>query len=364
MDEVDCVIVGAGVVGLATARAFALAGRDVLILEQEAAFGLHASSRNNEVIHAGFLYSPSSLRARLCLEGRDRLTRFCEAHGIAWRTTGKYVIATNEAEEQILTHLRHAARDIAGLDLEDLTGEEVHAREPDLVCRSAILSPHTGIVDSHGLMLGLLGDAENAGAAIAYHARVDSIVTDNQGIVVRVVEGAQNYELRCRTIVNAAGFSALPLAGERASPHDVPVRYAKGTFLAYAGKSPFGSMVVPVGATLAAGAAVTVDLGGQGKFGPDVAFVDTLDYSLSASGHEARIEAIRRFYPGLDAARLTPSYAGIRPRNMSGDGDWRVHLTRPARAGIVVDLLGIDTPGLTSCLASADHVLHIVEERT
>ena len=364
MEEVDCLIVGAGVIGLATARAFAQARREVLILEQEGTFGTHASSRNNEVIHAGFLYPPSSLRAQLCLEGRDMLYRFCKEHGVASRKTGKYVIATDEAEEQILGHLHRAADGIAGLELEELTGAEVRAREPDLACRSAIFSPHTGIVDSHGLMLGLLGDAENAGAVMACRARAESIAAGDRGVLVRVAEGTKYYELRCGVVINASGFSAASLSGDRVSPHETPIRYAKGSFFSYAGKSPFGSMVVPIGATLAAGAAFTFDLGGQGKFGPDVEFVDRVDYSVSTSHLEARIQAIRRFYPMLEPSRLIPAYSGIRPRNMANGGDWIVHLTQPVSGGLVVDILGMDTPGLTACIAIAEHALRIVEEHT
>jgi L-2-hydroxyglutarate oxidase LhgO len=362
MDQVDCIVVGAGVIGLAVARALAQAGREVLVLEANERFGAETSSRNNEVIHAGFLYPAGSLKATLCRAGREALYSYCEARGIAHRRIGKLVIATSNDELSILRGLASAAPSHGIDDLVWLDAGAARAREPNLDCLAAVFSPSTGIVDAHGLMLALLGDAEAAGATIAYRSRVTGCLPAANGIVITAAgPDGSGTSLRSRILVNVAGLGArhiaLQLCGRLAA---VPqIDFAKGNFFSYAGTPPFQTLIVPIGETLAAGGAFTIDIGGQGKFGPDLQWVESVDYTVDAARAATFAAGIRRFLPALDAQRLAPNYSGIRPRIRGPVGtmsDWRV--LGPATHGLagVFHLLGFDTPGLTACLAIADHV--------
>lgn len=362
MDQVDCIVAGAGVIGLAVARALAQAGREVLVLEANERFGAETSSRNNEVIHAGFLYPAGSLKAKLCRTGRDALYRYCAERGIAHRRIGKLMIATSRDELAILRGLAAAAPSHGVNDLVWLDAGEARDHERNLDCLAAIYSPSTGIVDAHGLMLALLGDAEAAGATIVYRSRISGGVAAANGVAIRVasMDGSETA-LRCRTLVNAAGLGARDIALQlRGSTSAVPpIDFAKGNFFSYAGAPPFQTLIVPVGDTLAAGGAFTLDIGGQGKFGPDLEWAESVDYTVDAGRVATFATGIRRFFPTLDTQRLAPNYAGIRPRVREPAGtmpDWRV--LGPAAHGHagVFHLLGFDTPGLTACLAVADRV--------
>lgn len=362
MDHVDCMVVGAGVIGLAVARALAQAGREVLVLEANERFGGETSSRNNEVIHAGFLYPSGSLKATLCRAGREALYSYCAARGIAHRRIGKLVIATTAEELAVLRGFSSAALSHGIDDLVWLDTREAHTREPNLSCLAAVFSPSTGIVDAHGLMLALLGDAEAAGATIAYRSRVTECVPAADGIVITAAstDGAET-SLSCRSLVNAAGLGARDIALKLNGPvMAVPeVYFAKGNFFSYGGTPPFQTLIMPVGDTLAAGGAFTLDIGGQGKFGPDLEWVESVDYAVDASRAATFAAGIRRFFPALDDQRLAPNYSGIRPRVRGAAetmSDWRV--LGPATHGLagVFHLLGFDTPGLTACLAIADYI--------
>jgi L-2-hydroxyglutarate oxidase LhgO len=362
MEQVDCIVVGAGVIGLAIARTLARSGRDVLLIEANERFGAETSSRNNEVIHAGFLYPADSLKARLCRTGRDQLYRYCQERGVAHRRIGKLMIATSASELSVLRSLADTAKSHGVEDLVWLESEAVREREPNLACLAALHSPSTGIVDAHGLMLALLGDAESAGATIVYRTRVTGGAAAPDGVVIQTLgnDGATTT-VHCRTLVNAAGLGARDLAMcLRGGLDDIPaIDLAKGNFFSYAGPLPFQRLIVPLGDTLAAGAAFTIDGGGQGKFGPDLEWATQVDYSVNPDRAKAFVAGIQRFFPAVDASRLAPNFSGIRPRVRNANGapsDWLI--LGPSEHGLqsVFHLLGFDTPGLTTCLAVADYV--------
>jgi L-2-hydroxyglutarate oxidase LhgO len=362
VDEVDCVVVGAGVVGLAVARALAGAGREVVIVEAENAFGTATSSRNSEVIHAGIYYPTGSLRAQLCVQGRQRLYAFCEAHGVAHRRCGKLIVATAAGEAEALRHLQRQATANGVADLRWLSAAEAQALEPALRCDAALLSPSTGIVDSHGLMLALLGQAEAHGAMLALCSPVLAAQATAAGIELEV-GGEVGTRLKARCVVNAAGLQAPALARaiNGLAPQHVPAAFfARGAYFSLAGRSPFSRLVYPApGASGHLGVHLTLDLAGQARFGPSFRWVPGIDYTVDmaeAAGFEAEV---RRYWPGLPADALQPGYAGVRPK-ISGPGepaaDFRID--GPARHGVpgLVNLFGIESPGLTSALAIAEVV--------
>lgn len=361
MERVDCIVIGAGVVGLAVARALAQAGREVLILEAEGSIGTGTSSRNSEVIHAGIYYPQGSLKARLCVTGRDALYAFCDSHGVPYRRCGKLIVATDESQLAGLDALQAHALANGVDDLQRLDENEVKALEPQLNAVAGLLSPSTGIVDSHGLMLALQGDAEAAGALLALHAPVETIEVLNDGLRVDV-GGAEPMTLIATTLINCAGHAAPAIAARTSGlPADkVPPRYfAKGSYFSLATTTPFRHLVYPLPEPGGLGVHLTLDLGGQARFGPDVEWVESLDYTMYESRADRFYAAIRRYWPGLPDDALQPAYTGIRPK-ISGPGepaaDFRID--GPAEHGIagLVNLFGIESPGLTAALAIADEV--------
>jgi L-2-hydroxyglutarate oxidase LhgO len=364
MDSTDCIVVGAGVIGLAIARVLAQRGREVVILEAASAFGSETSSRNNEVIHAGFLSSPETLKARLCRAGRDALYRYCAERGIPHRRIGKLMIATDDAEAAVLEQLAGFARACWVNDVATLNASAAQRLEPALRCRSALHSPSTGIVDAHALMLSLLGDAEAAGAMLVLKTRATHLTQRKDGFVVATQSADGDFELACRTLVNAAGLGARRLAADLLDDPPPEIRYGKGSFFSLTRPAPFQRLVVPLATTLAMGGAFTLDLGGRGKFGPDLEWVDDIDYRVDEARMNGFVTAIRRYYPELPDDVLQPDYAGVRPR-LAGPGglipDW--HIAGPAEHGIpqLVQLLGMDSPGLTSCLTIADHAAAMLQ---
>lgn len=359
-ESADCVVIGAGVVGLAVARALARKGREVLILEAADAFGTGTSSRNSEVIHAGIFYPHGSLKERLCIAGRDKLYSFCHAYGVTAKRTTKLVFAADDGEVPALQQLQaHAAK--GGAYMTFLSGAEAQRLEPALRCAAALHSPLSGIVDSHALMLALLGDAEAHGAVIAYHSPVTGGRADDDGVIIEV-GGATPLSLRCRTVVNCAGLGAQAIGRAMAGikPGSVPpLHYAKGNYFYLSGKAPFSRLIYPLPGSHSLGLHYTLDLSGQGRFGPDVEWVDRIAYGVDPDRAPLFYSAIRRYWPDLPDDALRPGYSGIRPK-LQGPGDAARDfvIQLPDATGIngFIALYGIESPGLTSCLAIADYV--------
>lgn len=363
MDQVDAVVVGAGVVGLAVGRALARRGLETLVLEAEGAIGTGTSSRNSEVIHAGLYYPAGSLKARLCVAGRDALYAYCAERGIGHHRCGKLVVAATATQQAELEALRRKGAANGVDDLRLLSRAEALAIEPELACEGALLSPSTGIVDSHGLMLALQGDFERAGGIVALHAPVTRIVC---GAPHRIEAGGA--EIAAGIVVNATGLWAPALAARTeglALIHRPTARFAKGHYFSLAGRAPFQRLIYPLPEAAGLGVHLTLDLGGHARFGPDVEWIapdaeDRIDYRVDAARASAFEAAIRRYWPGLKPGALQPAYSGVRPK-LVGPGepaaDFRID--GPAVHGIagLLNLFGIESPGLTACLALADEVL-------
>ena len=365
MERIDCAVIGAGIVGLAVARALAARGHEVLVLESEGAIGTGISARNSEVIHAGIYYATGSLKARLCIAGRTLLYRYCAENGVAHRRCGKLVVATGEYQHAQLDRIAAAARANGVNDLERLDSGAARALEPQLECSAALLSPSTGIVDSHGLMLALLGDAERDGAVLALRTPVLGGRTDAAGIVLEAGIGSDATTLLARRVINCAGLGAqgvaLALSGLPAD-RVPPLHYAKGNYYALAGRAPFSRLIYPVPEAAGLGVHLTLDLGGQARFGPDVEWVDAIDYAVDPRRADAFYAEVRRYWPALADGALQPAYAGIRPKpHAPGAPAADFLVSGPTQHGVdgLVCLYGIESPGLTSCLALADLVADI-----
>lgn len=369
MDKVDAVVVGAGVVGLAVGRALARSGRETLVLERETAIGQGVSSRNSEVIHAGLYYPAGSLKARLCVRGKELLYAFCASHGVAHSRCGKLVVATDAAQLPGLQALQTKAAANGVHDLRWLSREEAQALEPALRCEAALLSPSTGIVDSHGLMLALQGDLEAAGGAVGLGSEVLGLRATPEGQVLRVRAGGEEMEVLAGLVVNAAGLWAPWLAARSEgldAAHVPRAHYSKGCYFALAGRAPFGRLVYPLPQDAWLGVHLTLDLGGQARFGPDAQWLDNvadpeaLDYQVDPARAEGFYADVRRYWPALPDGALQPAYSGVRPK-IHGPGepapDFRID--GPAQHSVpgLVNLLGIESPGLTSSLAIADEVM-------
>lgn len=365
-ERVDAVVIGAGVVGLACAQALARAGRDVLILERHGDIGTETSSRNSEVVHAGIYYPQDSLKARLCVRGKELFYTFCENSGVAHQRCGKLIVATSAGQEESLHSIRQRAEANGVSDLTLLSADEVRALEPELHCTAALLSPSTGIVDSHELMLALLGDAESHGAVLALNAPVISAAT-GEGSIALNVGGDAPTKLQAEIVINAAGLGAAKLARSIAGlPTDAVPRtwWAKGNYFSLSGRSPFSRLVYPVPVEGGLGVHLTLDLAGQARFGPDVEWLEDIDYSVDPHRGDAFYAAIRSYWPGLPDDGLQPAYAGIRPKiSGPGEADGDFLIQGPAAHGVpgLVNLFGIESPGLTSCIAIADEVCAALE---
>lgn len=369
MDKVECIVAGAGVVGLAVARRLAQAGREVIVVEAAGDIGTGTSSRNSEVIHAGIYYPAGSLMARLCVAGKQALYSYCDERGIPYRRCGKLIVATAENERDKLASIKaHAEANGVG-DMQVLTGEEARAREPALTCVGALLSPSTGIVDSHAYMLALRGEIEDAGGALAFHAPLVRAKAVSDGFEVEI-GGETPMALHCRMLVNAAGLSAPAVAravgGMPAGR--IPVSYyAKGNYFSCSTRAPFSHLIYPVPEPGGLGVHLTIDLGGQAKFGPDVEWVDSpdvasLDYAVDPARAERFYPAIRRYWPALPDGALTPSYSGIRPKIVPpaiARQDFVIQGPQDHGLAGLINLFGIESPGLTSSLAIADEVARI-----
>lgn len=362
MDEIECVVIGAGVVGLAVARALALAGRETIIVEKEALIGSQTSSRNSEVIHAGIYYPAGSLKARLCVEGRDQLYAYCASRNVAHKKCGKLIVAPQAAQIAELEKIAAAAARNGVDDLAWLDRAAALKLEPELQCDAALLSPSTGIIDSHGLMLAYLGDAEAHGVALALGTRVSAMHRDGQSAALTFNDDDAS-SLRARLIVNCAGLSAPALA-TGAGVTAPKAYYAKGSYYALAGRSPFSRLIYPTPEPGGLGVHITLDLAGQARFGPDVEWVDTLNYDVDPARAEKFYAAVRAYWPGLRDGQLTPAYSGIRPK-IAGPGEPNADfvIAPSARGGPpLINLFGIESPGLTASLAIAAEVERVSRE--
>ncbi|MRR09278.1 NAD(P)/FAD-dependent oxidoreductase [bacterium] len=361
MEKVGAVVIGAGVIGLACGRAMARRGIETLILERHNAFGTEISARNSEVIHAGLYYPSGSLKARLCVDGRRRLYDFCASHGVDHRRCGKLVVATAPEQEVRLKAMLRQSLDNGVDDLRLLSAAEARALEPELQCAAALFSPSTGIIDSHGLMRALLGDAQRDGAVLALNSPVQGGVIRSAGIELEI-GGAEPMRLQSDRVINATGLSAPALVSRIAGfpSFAVPRAYlAKGSYFSLNGRSPFSRLVYPLPEPGGLGVHLTLDLAGQARFGPDVEWIATADYAVNPARAESFYAEVRRYWPGLADGALAPAYAGIRPK-ISGPGEAAADFLIQGEDihGIPgwINLFGIESPGLTACLALADHV--------
>jgi L-2-hydroxyglutarate oxidase LhgO len=361
-ESIECVVVGAGVVGLAVARALARAGIEVMVLEREYGIGFETSSRNSEVIHAGIYYPAGSLKAHACVAGRELLYAYCAERGVPHKRLGKLIVACEESELALLDGIRARALANGVDDLEFIGANALRGIEPALTALGGLVSPSTGIIDSHALMLAYQGDAEAAGATVVFRAPVEGGRVTGNGFEL-TVGGAEPMQLACRMLVNSAGLYAPALARRIAGiprttiPRDLLCR---GVYFTLSGRAPFSHLIYPVPEKAGLGVHLTLDLAGQARFGPDVEWIDRVDYTVDPRRGDAFYAAIRRYWPDLPDGALQPGYAGIRPKIVGpGEAAADFVVQGPAQHGVpgLVNLYGIESPGLTASLSLAEHVV-------
>ncbi len=385
MDTVDTIVVGAGVVGLAVARAIALTGRDVMVIEKESAIGQGASSRNSEVVHGGLYYATGSLKAKLCVRGKEMLYAYCAERGLPIQQCGKLIVATDEKQlpKLALIEVQAAAN---GVPVQRLSRNEARALEPELECIEALLSPTTGIVSSHDLMIALQGDVENAGGLVVLSTRVEKIQwfdrnSDQNSSLAGVlyarsaiknaaIEG--RIEIGFKQLINAAGLYAPQLAQRMQglnAAHVPRAHFAKGNYYSLSGQSPFKRLIYPIPSEAGLGVHITIDFGGQAKFGPDVEWLegisdpDEIDYSVDPRRADAFYAEVRKYWPGLRDGQLAPSYSGVRPKivgNGQAAADFVIQGEDANGIKGLVNLFGIESPGLTSSLAIGKYVVDML----
>jgi len=358
--QVQAVVIGAGAVGLACARALSQAGKEVIILERNSDFGLETSARNSEVIHAGIYYPAGSLKAKMCVSGRKKLYEFCDEYGVEYSRCGKLIVATNESQVSELKNIQARALTNGVDDLALLSVAQAVELEPSLRAMAALHSPSTGIINGRAYMLALLGDAEAHGASLALNSAVKSITSTPKGLQLTVLCDGVEETLEAETVVNATGHQAIALANtcEAMAAEKIPKAYlAKGNYFSLAGRSPFSRLIYPVPEPGGLGVHLTLDLGQQARFGPDVEWVESEDYNVNPIRSEVFYGAIRKYWPDLADGALQPAYAGIRPKIVpQGSPDADFQIQGPDDHGIagLVNFYGIESPGLTSSLALAD----------
>lgn len=359
--DFDTIVIGAGVIGLAVARAIAMTGQSVLIVERSAHFGSETSSRNSEVIHAGIYYPPGSAKARLSVVGKAMLYDFCAAHGVPHRRCGKLIVAVDGAQAGRLDEIGDRARACGVGDLVRLGAADAARLEPDVACAAALLSPSTGIIDSHAYMQALLGEAEAHGALLACNTRVAAIRPTGGGWSIGIA-GDDGPAATARTIVNSTGLAASAVATQIEgfpARHRPVTRFAKGCYFSYGGRTRFSHLIYPLPEPGGLGTHLTLDMAGRARFGPDVEWVDELDYSVDPDRRPGFAAAIRRYWPGVEEDRLQPDYAGIRPKlSKPGEPAADFCISGPPDHGVagIINLFGIESPGLTASLAIADAV--------
>jgi len=369
MEQVDCVVVGTGVVGLAVAREMALQGRETILLEREAAFGTISSARNSEVIHAGIYYPKDSLKAKLCVEGNRLLYEYCRSHQVSTRAYGKLIVAADASQMDDLQAILYKAQNNQVPDIKMISGTEAKSLEPQLQCEAALISGTTGVVDSHGLMLSLLGGFEDAGGMVAYQSPFISAkpIGDHAEGGFELTIGGADMTIRTKLLVNCAGLSAPALAQkiEGLAKDRIPKAYfAKGNYFSLSGKSPFSHLIYPIPEPGGLGVHLTLDMGGQAKFGPDVEWLDIeeeqqIDYAVDPQRGESFYAAVRKYWPGLKDGSLQADYSGVRakvvpPNTPAGDFCFDGPLQHQLQG--LFNLYGFESPGLTSCLAIAKHL--------
>ena len=370
MERVDCVVIGAGVVGLAVAREMALQGRETILLERESSFGTVSSARNSEVIHAGIYYPKDSLKAKLCVEGNRMLYEYCRSHQVATQPYGKLIVATDPNQIDDLQALLYKAQNNGVLDIKMISGIEAKQLEPQLNCVAAMLSATTGIVDSHGLMLSLLGGFEDAGGMVAYQSPLinSKPISENakDGFELEI-GGSDGMKIQTKLLINCAGMSAPAVAQriESLSKEQIPKAYfAKGNYFSLSGKSPFKHLIYPIPEPGGLGVHLTLDMGGQAKFGPDVEWLEIneeeqIDYTVNPARCDGFYEAVRRYWPGLKDQSLQPDYSGVRAKIVAPNapaGDFCFNTPKDHGLEGLFNLYGFESPGLTSSLAIAKHL--------
>jgi len=360
MDQLDCVVIGAGVIGLAVGRSLAMAGRDVFVLESEADIGMHTSSRNSEVIHAGIYYGEDTLKAKLCVQGKEMLYRYCEERRVPYNRIGKLIVACHDDEIAKLHSIRAQAEKNGVDDLRLVDEAGVGELEPVIQCKAGLLSPSTGIIDSHALMVSMQADIEANGGVIVTHSRVSHVRVLDNGFELEVEGAADSFV--CRTLINSAGLRADQVARSVRGldrSRISRVRFAKAHYFAYQGKSPFRHLVYPLPTDGGLGVHATNDMGGSARFGPDVDWVDAIDYAFDEGRRDRFVAAIKKYFPELRESKLAPAYTGIRPK-VTGPGeppgDFLIHGKADHGISNLVNLFGIESPGLTASLAIGDHV--------
>jgi len=367
IEHVECVVIGAGIVGLACARDLAMQGKEVIMLEAAVTFGTETSSRHSEVIHAGIYYPAGTSKAKLCVAGKQQLYAYCNDKHIPYKPIGKLIVASQESEVATLHEIKAKAAANGVTDLEFLNAAAVHALEPNVAAVAALLSPSTGIIDSHAYMLALLGDAEAHGAMLAVNSKVISGFVTNDGIVLQIQAADQLMTLQACCVINCAGLYASKISAAIAGLDTLEIPqtyYRKGSYFTYAGVAPFTRLIYPVPVPGGLGTHSTVDLSGQVRFGPDVEWVEAIDYGVEATKSQQFSQAIQRFWPTVQEALLQPGYAGIRPVLAGIEGGFRDFCMR--RHSLInikakfIGLYGIESPGLTSSLAIAAAVAAMV----
>mmetsp|Transcript_11694 Transcript_11694/g.35641 ORF Transcript_11694/g.35641 Transcript_11694/m.35641 type:complete len:367 (+) Transcript_11694:170-1270(+) len=366
MESVDTVVIGAGVVGLAVAREVAKdSGGDVVVLEKHTTFGSETSSRNSEVIHAGMYYQPSSLKARLAVEGNRMLYEYCADRGISHKRLTKLIVATEEEEIPQLQKLFEWSKKNGCEPLRWLDSEEARKLEPEIRCVAALLSPATGVVDSHGLMLSLLGEAEENGATVAYGSRVveGKVNDDAIDLTIEDLDGHRTG-IRANRVINAAGLHANKVAASiKGYDHGSipPIKYTKGNYFVLSGKAPASRLVYPIPVPGGLGIHLTLDLGGRARFGPDTEAINNINYEVDSSRSKQFYEEIRRYWPGLKDDALSPDYCGVRPQVDVSKGVFPDFVISKQANGRLVNMLGVESPGLTSALSLAKHVKKLLK---
>lgn len=370
MDRVDCVVIGAGVIGLAVAREMALQGRETILLERESAFGTISSARNSEVIHAGIYYPKDSLKARLCVEGNRMLYEYCRTHHVATQPYGKLIVASDDSQLDDLQAILYKAQQNNVPEIKMITGEQAKSMEPELQCSAAVLSASTGIVDSHGFMLSLLGGFEDAGGMIAYQSPLISakpMGSKAQDGFELEIGGSDAMKIQTKLLINCAGMSAPAIAKkiEGLAQEQIPKAYfAKGNYFSLSGKSPFKHLIYPIPEPGGLGVHLTLDMGGQAKFGPDVEWLEIddenqIDYTVNPKRGESFYAAVRKYWPGLKDNALQPDYSGVRakivPPNVPA-GDFCFNTPKDHGLEGLFNLYGFESPGLTSSLAIAKYL--------